>query len=245
MAIIFLGSWFAQSVTGWTDFNADQADHSGDRVSWWTYVGSPSFWESTLQNWQSEFLAVGSFAILAVYLRQRGSPESKPVGESHEATGVEGDPGRELAEIPVASAYRQGPGTSGAVAAATPRRREPASSPRQRPVGVRAVALELADHRADDLRRVVLAHLSLGHDPRRDQAQADRAAAVPAGVLGVLRRPYSGRGAATRSSKLSTSRVSTSKFSSWSRSSGTPERWATMKFQVGTSTNSPHQLEEM
>ena len=45
MAIIF-GSWFAQSVTGWTDFNADQADHSGDRVSWWIYVGSPSFWKA-------------------------------------------------------------------------------------------------------------------------------------------------------------------------------------------------------
>ncbi|HEX2483510.1 MAG TPA: DUF6766 family protein, partial [Methylomirabilota bacterium] len=40
--------------------------------------------------WQSEFLAVGSFAVLAVFLRQRGSPESKPVGAPHEATGVEG-----------------------------------------------------------------------------------------------------------------------------------------------------------
>ena len=48
------------------------------------------FWENTLQNWQSEFLAVGSMAILAVYLRQRGSPESKPVGAPHGATGVEG-----------------------------------------------------------------------------------------------------------------------------------------------------------
>ena len=44
----------------------------------------------TLQNWQSEFLAVGSMAILAVYLRQRGSPESKPVGAPHTSTGVEG-----------------------------------------------------------------------------------------------------------------------------------------------------------
>lgn len=44
-----------------------------------------------LQNWQSEFLAVGSFAILAVYLRQRGSPESKPVGApTEDATGEEG-----------------------------------------------------------------------------------------------------------------------------------------------------------
>ena len=47
-------------------------------------------WDRTLQNWQSEFLAVGSMAVLSVYLRQRGSPESKPVGAPHEATGVEG-----------------------------------------------------------------------------------------------------------------------------------------------------------
>jgi hypothetical protein len=54
-------------------------------------VGSAEFWEATLQNWQSEFLAVGSFAILAVYLRQRGSPESKPVGApTEDATGEEG-----------------------------------------------------------------------------------------------------------------------------------------------------------
>ncbi len=90
MAIIFIGSWFAQSVTGWTDFNADQADHGEASVSWWTYVGSSTFWENTLQNWQSEFLAVGSFAVLAVYLRQRGSPESKPVGAPHGTTGIEG-----------------------------------------------------------------------------------------------------------------------------------------------------------
>ena len=45
---------------------------------------------ATLQNWQSEFLAVGSMAVLSIYLRQRGSPESKPVGAPHDATGVEG-----------------------------------------------------------------------------------------------------------------------------------------------------------
>jgi hypothetical protein len=90
MAIIFAGSWFAQSVTGWTDFNAEQTDHGDPTVSWWSYVGSATFWESTLQNWQSEFLAVGSFAVLAIYLRQRGSPESKPVGAPHRATGTQG-----------------------------------------------------------------------------------------------------------------------------------------------------------
>jgi hypothetical protein len=91
MAIVFLGSWFAQSVTGWTEFNQEQHDHGEPRLSWWSYVGSSQFWEATLQNWQSEFLAVGSFAVLVVYLRQRGSPESKPVGASiDDATGQEG-----------------------------------------------------------------------------------------------------------------------------------------------------------
>jgi hypothetical protein len=90
MAVIFVGAWFAQSVTGWTQFNEEQAAHGVPDVSWWSYVGSSNFWEATFQNWQSEFLAVGSFAVLAVFLRQRGSPESKPVGAPHEATGVEG-----------------------------------------------------------------------------------------------------------------------------------------------------------
>jgi Domain of unknown function (DUF6766) len=90
MAVIFVGAWFAQSVTGWTQFNEEQAAHGAPDVSWWSYVGSSNFWEATFQNWQSEFLAVGSFAVLAVFLRQRGSPESKPVGAPHEATGVEG-----------------------------------------------------------------------------------------------------------------------------------------------------------
>jgi hypothetical protein len=53
-------------------------------------VLSPSFGNAVMENWQSEFLAVGSMAVLAIYLRQRGSPESKPVGASHEATGMEG-----------------------------------------------------------------------------------------------------------------------------------------------------------
>ena len=91
MAIIFFGSWFAQSVAGWTVFNSEQSAHGEPQLSWLGYIGSSDFWEATLQNWQSEFLAVGSFAVLPVYLRQRGSPESKPVGApSRDATGREG-----------------------------------------------------------------------------------------------------------------------------------------------------------
>ena len=89
MATIWLASWLAQSLTGVNQYNAERLDHHELPVSWLTYLGKPDFWEKTLQNWQSEFLAVGSMAILAVYLRQRGSPESKPVGAQHEATGTE------------------------------------------------------------------------------------------------------------------------------------------------------------
>jgi hypothetical protein len=73
MVTIFLLSWFGQSVTGWTAFNDEQSQHGEATVSWLGYLGEPEFWEQTLQNWQSEFLAVGSMAVFTIYLRQRGS----------------------------------------------------------------------------------------------------------------------------------------------------------------------------
>ena len=90
MSFIWICSWFGQSVTGWTEHTDERIEHLQEPLTWSQYLGSPDFWERTFQNWQSEFLAVASMAILAVYLRQRGSPESKPVGAAHDATGVEG-----------------------------------------------------------------------------------------------------------------------------------------------------------
>ncbi len=90
MSAIFFASWFAQSVTGRNIYNAEQIEHKQATVSWLNYVASADFWQATLENWQSEFLAVGSFAVLTIYLRQRGSPESKPVGEAHDSTGITG-----------------------------------------------------------------------------------------------------------------------------------------------------------
>jgi hypothetical protein len=90
MVTIWLLSWFGQSVTGWSDYNADQITHHEPTVNWLGYLGTADFWQATLQNWQSEFLAVGSMAVLSIYLRQRGSPESKPVGAAHDATGTTG-----------------------------------------------------------------------------------------------------------------------------------------------------------
>jgi hypothetical protein len=90
MGAIFALSWLAQSVAGMAAYNEEQLSQLQDPVSWAGYVTQAEFWNRTLQNWQSELLAVASMAILSIYLRQRGSPESKPVGTAHDVTGVEG-----------------------------------------------------------------------------------------------------------------------------------------------------------
>ena len=90
MGLIFAFSWIAQFIAGRAAFNEQQLRDLQDPVDFLGYLHSADFWNRSLQNWQSEFLAVGSMAVLSIYLRQRGSPESKPVGASHAATGVEG-----------------------------------------------------------------------------------------------------------------------------------------------------------
>lgn len=90
MGAIFLGSWLTQSVTGSVAYSEEQMRELADPVTWTEYLLLPDFWSRTLQNWQSEFLAVASMVVLSIYLRERGSPESKPVGTPHDATGIEG-----------------------------------------------------------------------------------------------------------------------------------------------------------
>jgi hypothetical protein len=90
MGAIFLLCWIAQAVAGWAAYNSEQLAEREDPVSWVGYVGSADFWSRSLQNWQSELLAVGSFAVFTVFLRQRGSGESKPVGAEHAATATSG-----------------------------------------------------------------------------------------------------------------------------------------------------------
>ncbi|MGW2042718.1 DUF6766 family protein [Streptomyces virginiae] len=90
MGLLFLLSWLAQSIAGTAAYNEQQLRDLLAPVSWAAYLASADFWNRSLQNWQSELLAVAAMAILSVYLRQRGSPESKPVGAPHTSTGVEG-----------------------------------------------------------------------------------------------------------------------------------------------------------
>lgn len=91
MGVIFLLSWWVQSLAGVVVYNDEQSQHGEATVSWLSYVASADFWNRTLQNWQSEFLAVGSMVAFSIYLRQRGSSESKPVGTPHHETATEGE----------------------------------------------------------------------------------------------------------------------------------------------------------
>jgi len=91
MSAIFLLSWFAQSVAGTVVANEELAEHGSPPLSWLEYVASAEFWNRTLQNWQSEFLAVAAMVLFSIYLRQRGSSESKPVGAAHHVSSVESE----------------------------------------------------------------------------------------------------------------------------------------------------------
>jgi hypothetical protein len=84
---LFLFSFALHAVAGRAAYNEEQALHGASAVSVLGYVGSSRFWFESLQNWQSEFLAVAAIVVLSIFLRQRGSPESKPVDAAHAETG--------------------------------------------------------------------------------------------------------------------------------------------------------------
>jgi hypothetical protein len=81
--LLFLISWAGHAAGGFVEFRQDQIDHGLPAPAIGAYLASSRFWFESFQNWQSEFLAIASMVWLAVYLRQRGSPESKPVHAAH------------------------------------------------------------------------------------------------------------------------------------------------------------------
>lgn len=89
MGGVFLLSWGAQSLAGHSAANQENALHGLPPDTWSEYVTSADFWNRTLQNWQSEFLAVGAMVVFSIFLRQRGASESKPVGAPHGESSVE------------------------------------------------------------------------------------------------------------------------------------------------------------
>ncbi len=81
--LLFLMSFFLHAVGGRSNYNEEQLLHGQEAVSVLGYMASDRFWFESFQNWQSEFLAIGCMVIFSIFLRQRGSPESKPVDSPH------------------------------------------------------------------------------------------------------------------------------------------------------------------
>ena len=85
---LFLLSFTLHAVGGAREYNDSEREHGRYvQVSTFEYMGTTRFWFESFQNWQSEFLAVGAMVVLSIFLRQRGSPESKPVDSPHSETG--------------------------------------------------------------------------------------------------------------------------------------------------------------
>lgn len=85
--ILFFTSWWLHFYGSWQDHNVEQGLKNLAASSMVDYVLQPNFWFETFQNWQSEFLSVASIVFFTIYLRQKGSPESKPVDAPHMETG--------------------------------------------------------------------------------------------------------------------------------------------------------------
>ena len=88
LLLIFLICFVLHAWGGAMEYSQEQIAHGGEGVSTLGFMETSSFWFQSFQNWQSEFLAVGALSILSVFLRQKGSPESKPVADPHRSTGT-------------------------------------------------------------------------------------------------------------------------------------------------------------
>jgi hypothetical protein len=77
--LLFVLTFTLHAITGVKNYNEEQMEHGEPPATTMEYVASPQFWFESFQNWQSEFLSLATMVILSIFLRQRGSPESKPV----------------------------------------------------------------------------------------------------------------------------------------------------------------------
>jgi len=100
MTLLFLLALAGQTLTGWSVYNDDQHQHGSAAVSLPSYLTTSHFGEAVFENWESEFLQMGLFVVLTVWLRQKGSPESKSI-EGNEKVDRSPDPRRSGAPWPV------------------------------------------------------------------------------------------------------------------------------------------------
>lgn len=86
--VLFFASWTLHAVGGVAAFNEEQVQHGQAPIPLWRYLTTSQFWFESMQNWQSEFIAVAAIVGLSIFLRQRGSAESKPVADPHRETSA-------------------------------------------------------------------------------------------------------------------------------------------------------------
>lgn len=86
---LFAVSFVLHGLGGAADFNEERASHGEPPIGMLGYMSTSRFWFESFQNWQSEFLAIWAMVVFSIWLRQRGSPESKPVDAPHSQTGTE------------------------------------------------------------------------------------------------------------------------------------------------------------
>jgi hypothetical protein len=85
--LLFAISFAGHAVCGAQAYNKEAAEHGRNAISVWQYLSTSQFWFESFQNWQSEFLAIFSIVVLSIWLREKGSPESKPVAAAYSETG--------------------------------------------------------------------------------------------------------------------------------------------------------------
>ena len=86
--LLFAASFLLHAAGGAREYRQEQLEHgSSSSISLFGYIGTSRFWFESFQNWQSEFLSVAVLVVLSVFLRERHSPESKPVADPHHETG--------------------------------------------------------------------------------------------------------------------------------------------------------------
>jgi hypothetical protein len=102
---LFLLCLVGHAIAGWKAFNGNQEQHGHPTVSLREFIASTEFGETVFENWESEFLQMGCYVVLTVFLFQRGSSESK----KHDGTdSVEEDPLAHRDDPDVPAAVRAG-----------------------------------------------------------------------------------------------------------------------------------------
>ena len=87
--LLFVMCFFLHAISGASEYSDQQIAHGDQAVTFLQYMATAQFWFESLQNWQSEFFSIAILVVLSIFLRQKGSPESKPVDSPHSMTGHE------------------------------------------------------------------------------------------------------------------------------------------------------------